>query len=63
VVENNRIDATGDDSIAFFNASGIIRNNYVADAFGRGILLHNSPNVTLENNEVLRCPILKRAGY
>jgi hypothetical protein len=62
LVENNRFVATGDDAIAFFNASGIIRNNFVADSFARGILLNASPDVVLQNNEVLRSPILRKQG-
>lgn len=62
VVEDCRFVATGDDSVAFFNGAGIIRNCHIQDSFGRGILLDNSPNVVLENNEVLRCPVLRRSG-
>jgi parallel beta-helix repeat protein len=62
IVENNTFDATGDDAIAFFNASGIIRNNTVSDSFARGILLARSPSVKLDNNRLNRCPLLQRSG-
>ena len=58
LVENNHFEATGDDSIAFSKATGVIRNNYIADSYARGILLYHSPNVVLQNNTVLRCPVL-----
>ncbi len=57
-VENCVFVATGDDSVAFFKASGSITNTRIRDSFGRGIVLYQSPNVTLTNNEVVRCPIL-----
>lgn len=57
-VENCDFEASGDDSIAFFNSSGTIRNNRVRDSFGRGILLFQSPGANLENNTVIRCPIM-----
>jgi hypothetical protein len=60
LVEGNHFEATGDDSIAFFNATGVIRNNFVADSFARGILLYHSPNTVVQNNTVLRCPILRQ---
>lgn len=59
-VENCRFTGTGDDPIAFFNASGVVANNYIADSFARGILLHNSPDVTVKNNTLLRCEVLKK---
>ena len=59
-VENCRFTGTGDDAIAFFNASGLVANNYVADSFARGILLHNSPNVTVKANTLLRCELAKK---
>lgn len=57
-VENCDFVASGDDSIAFFKSSGIIRNNRVRDSFARGILLYQSPGAQLENNTVIRCPVL-----
>ena len=59
LVEDCCMTATGDDSIAFFNASGTIRNCRIADCFGRGILLYNSPVAHLENNTLTRSVILK----
>jgi hypothetical protein len=59
-VENCRFVATGDDSIAFFNASGTVRGNSVRDSFGRGILLVNSPDALVEDNQVVRCPVLRQ---
>jgi parallel beta-helix repeat protein len=51
--------ATGDDSVAFFNASGTIRNCRITDSFGRGILLYKSPSAKLDNNILTRCVVLK----
>lgn len=58
IVENCRMTGNGDDSIAFFNASGIIRGNTISDCFGRGILLYNSPAAVLENNTLIRSEVL-----
>lgn len=57
IVERCRFIASGDDAVAFFNATGVIRNCYITDAFARGILLANSPNAVLYGNTVLRCPV------
>ncbi len=57
-VENCVFVATGDDSVAFFKASGSVSNCRIRDSFARGILLYQSPNVRLTDNEVVRCPIL-----
>ncbi len=57
-VENCVFVATGDDSVAFFKASGSVSNCRILDSFARGILLYQSPNVRLTDNEVVRCPIL-----
>ena len=57
-VENCYFEATGDDSIALFKGTGTIRNNVVKDSFCRGILLYQSPGASLENNTVIRCPIM-----
>jgi len=59
LVEDCSMTATGDDSIAFFNASGTIRNCHIADCFGRGILLYHSPVAHLENNTLIRSVMLK----
>lgn len=56
-VENCHFVATGDDSVAFFRASGTISNNRIRDSFARGILRYLSPKVSVTGNEVLRCPI------
>jgi hypothetical protein len=58
VVDHFYADATGDDSIAFLNATGVIRNSHLADSFARCILLYDSPTVELQNNELARCPLL-----
>jgi hypothetical protein len=51
--------ATGDDAIAFFNSDGVVENARITDSFARGILLNNSPNVTLTNTKLTRNPLLK----
>ena len=61
LVENFRMTGTGYDSVAFFNASGTIRNCQIADCFGRGILLYDSPDVLLENNTLIRSVVLQQA--
>lgn len=57
-VENCVFVATGDDSVAFFKASGSVSNCRIRDSFARAILLYQSPNVRLTDNVVVRCPIL-----
>jgi len=58
LVSGCRFYASGDDAIAMFNVtSGEIRDNYVSDAFARGILVANSENVVLKNNTLVRCPL------
>ena len=59
LVEDCQMTATGDDAIAFFNASGTIRNCRITDSFARGILLDKSPSVKLDNNTMTRCAVLK----
>jgi len=57
LVKNCRFIASGDDAVAFFNASGQITHCYIQDAFCRGILAANSPHALLTNNTLIRCPI------
>lgn len=59
VVENNRFEGLGDDPINFNNASGVIRNNRITDA-NRGIILVASPGVTLQNNILVRAPVVRK---
>lgn len=59
-VQGNRIDGTGDDAIALFNADGIVSDNVVNGSFARGILLVNSPQIELRNNTVNRSPVLRK---
>ena len=63
VVRNCRFIASGDDAVAFFNASGVISDCYIRDAFCRGILAANSPNAELANNTVIRCPVQQSRDY
>lgn len=63
VVKNCRFIASGDDAVAFFNASGTISDCYIRDAFCRGILAANSPNAELTNNTVIRCPVQQSQDY
>jgi hypothetical protein len=62
LVENCRFIATGDDAVAFFNASGVARNNFIRDSFASGINRENSFEVRLENNTVLRCDVTNQVG-
>ena len=57
VVKNCRFIASGDDAVAFFNASGEISGCYIRDAFWRGILAANSPKAVLTKNTLIRCPV------
>ena len=59
LVEDCQITATGDDAVAFFHASGTIRNCRISDSFACGILLDNSPSTKLDNNTLTRCAVLK----
>ncbi|MBA3789506.1 hypothetical protein H0X32_03930 [Patescibacteria group bacterium] len=59
VIENCNFDATGDDAIAFFDASGSIKNTQVSDAYGR-INLNQNPNVQLSNNTFIRTRVVKQ---
>lgn len=59
LVENNRFEGLGDDPINFNHASGTIRNNRITDA-NRGILLVASPNVVLQNNILVRAPVVRK---
>ena len=59
-VDNIVAENTGDDSIALFNvvSGGLIKDCKIKDSFARGILLHNSRDTSLVNNNVVRCPVL-----
>jgi hypothetical protein len=63
VVRNCRFVASGDDAVAFFNASGVISGCSIRDAFCRGILAANSANAVLSNNQVVRCPVQQSEDY
>lgn len=63
LVKNCRFIATGDDAVAFFNATGKISGCYIRDSFARGILVANAPKTVLENNTVIRCPIQKSKDW
>jgi hypothetical protein len=58
VVSNFTANGTGDDALAFFNASGTVDRVTIADSFARGILLFRSEGVVLSNVQVARAPIL-----
>ena len=60
LVQNYVATGTGDDAIAFFNASGRVDNARIADSFARGILLYHSPNVDITNVQVESAPILRQ---
>jgi parallel beta-helix repeat protein len=59
LVANNTFVALGDDPIGFFNASGVIRNNFMRDSFARGILLYKSNDTILKNNKLVRNEVLR----
>jgi hypothetical protein len=59
IVRNFTAAGTGDDALAFFNASGSVSNVTIADSFARGILLYRSPGVTLSNVHVQQAPVLR----
>ena len=63
VVKNGRFIASGDDAVAFFNASGEISGCFSRDAFCRGILAANSPDAVLSNNTIIRCPVQQSKDY
>jgi hypothetical protein len=57
-VRNHTAVGTGDDSVALFNVqSGSVESSHIRDSFVRGILLCGSPNVALDGNTLLRCPV------
>jgi hypothetical protein len=58
VVRDYTARGTGDDALAFFNASGTVDDVRISDSFARGILLYRSPGITLSNVQVTRAPIL-----
>jgi len=60
IVQNFTSAGTGDDSLAFFNASGSVSNATISDSFARGILLYHSPGVTLNGIHVERAPLLRQ---
>ncbi len=59
LIKNCRFIASGDDAVAFFNATGKISGCYIRDAFCRGILVANAPNTVLQENTVIRSPVQK----
>jgi hypothetical protein len=63
LVKNCTFIASGDDAVAFFNASGEISGCFSSDAFCRGILAANSPDAVLTNNTVVRCPVQQSKNY
>ena len=63
LVKNCRFIASGDDAVAFFNASGEISGCFSRDAFCRGILAANSPGAVLKDNSVVRCPVQQSNDY
>ncbi len=60
VVDNFTSTGTGDDSLAFFNASGTASHITIADSFARGILLYHSPGVALSAIHVERAEVLRQ---
>jgi hypothetical protein len=59
VVRNFTAEGTGDDAVAFFNASGKIENATISGSFARGILLINSPDVVINSVHMDASPLLR----
>ncbi len=60
IVENFSATGTGDDAIAFFNASGRVDHAKLTDSFARGLLLFNSPGVEVGQVDAQRAPMLRQ---
>jgi hypothetical protein len=60
IVQNFNSAGTGDDALAFFNASGSVSHVTITDSFARGILLYHSPGVALSDIHVERAPVLRQ---
>jgi hypothetical protein len=60
IVQNFTSAGTGDDALAFFNASGSVSHVTITDSFARGILLYHSPGVALSDIHVERAPVLRQ---
>ena len=59
VVRNFTAAGTGDDALAFFNASGSVSEVTITDSFARGILLYRSPGVSMSDIHVQHAPIVR----
>lgn len=59
LVSHFTAEASGDNSVAFFNATGTLRDSRIADSFTPGILLYKSPSIQLENDQVIRTTVMK----
>ncbi len=60
LVENFTADGTGDDSLAFFNASGKVINATISGSFARGIFLLRSPGVAVTGLHIDGSPVLRK---
>ena len=59
LIENSLFVGTGDDAIAFFDASGVVRDTTVQDSWGR-VNLNQSPGVDLTNTQVIRTRVVRQ---
>ncbi len=59
LIENSLFVGTGDDAIAFFDASGVVRDTTVQDSWGR-VNLNQSPGVDLTNTKVIRTRVVRQ---
>ena len=59
LVQNFFAEGTGDDALAFFNASGRVSNATISGSFARGILLFNS-DIALSDLHMDASPVLRR---
>ncbi|MFD0895719.1 right-handed parallel beta-helix repeat-containing protein [Luteolibacter ambystomatis] len=63
IVKNCRFIASGDDAVAFFHGTGEVSGCQIRDAFARGILLSDSPDVVVKDNTLIRCGVQNTKDY
>jgi hypothetical protein len=60
LIENSTFVATGDDAIAFFDASGLVRTTTVRDSYGR-VNLNKSPGVVIDpSTSIVRTRLVRQ---
>ncbi len=63
VIDHYTADGTGDNSLGFFNASAVVRDTVIKDAFNPGIVLYKSPDVRFENVQMLRTDVARQEHF